>query len=267
VRFAVALLKDRDGNIDLDVPVEGDLDDPKFKIWKIILDVFLSLITKAVMSPFALLGALFGGDTGEHLEVPFAAGSAELTAAQGERLDQLAKGLVEKPALRLEVEDRVSVTADSMALVRERLNQRLIEARDAERRKGAPPDTSKSIAPEDYARLLGKVYADAFGKAPKPVKSSKRGDPAADSVAAAGEARRVREMEQRLLASLPVEPSEVRRLGRRRADRIKETLVRAGPVEPERIFIVIAEERSAPADSGRTADSARVMVGLTLTSD
>lgn len=261
VRFAIALLKDRQGNIDLDVPVEGDMDDPKFKIGRIILDILLKLITKAVMSPFALLGAMFGGDTSDHLDVPFAVGSADLPVAQRERLDQLAKGLVEKPALKLEVENRIDVTADSMALVRERLNGRLLGAREAERKRGAPPDTSQVIAPADYARLLSKVYAEAFGSAPKPIKpSGKPKNAAADSVAIAAEARRVHEMEQRLLASLPVESAQVQLLGRQRAERIREAVVVAGPVEPERIYIVAAE-------GGAPADSDRVLVGLTLTAD
>jgi len=60
VTTAVSLLKDRNGQINLDVPLSGSLDDPKFSVWPIIWQVIVNLITKAVTAPFALLGSLFG---------------------------------------------------------------------------------------------------------------------------------------------------------------------------------------------------------------
>ena len=62
LKIAVALLKDRHGVIDLDLPMNGSLDDPKFRIGPIIWKVFVNLITKAATAPFALLGHLFGGE-------------------------------------------------------------------------------------------------------------------------------------------------------------------------------------------------------------
>ena len=76
-KLAVALLKDRNGIIDLNLPMNGSLDDPTFRIGPIIWKILVNLITKAATAPFALLGHLFGGD--EHMNiVEFAPGSAEL---------------------------------------------------------------------------------------------------------------------------------------------------------------------------------------------
>ena len=61
VKLAVALLKDRKGEIKLDLPVTGSLDDPKFSVWGVILKILINLISKAATSPFSLLGAVFGG--------------------------------------------------------------------------------------------------------------------------------------------------------------------------------------------------------------
>src|SRR5262249_3974324 len=73
VLLAVSLLKDRNGVIDIKLPISGSLDDPKFSLGKIILQVLGNFIMKAATSPFALLGAAFGG--GEELQsVDFAAG-------------------------------------------------------------------------------------------------------------------------------------------------------------------------------------------------
>ena len=83
VKLAVALLKDRDGVIDLNLPVTGSLDDPKFKLGPIIWKVFVNILEKAVTAPFALLGSLFGG--GPDLQfVDFQPGAAELDPAAAE---------------------------------------------------------------------------------------------------------------------------------------------------------------------------------------
>ncbi len=61
VRLAVALLKDRNGVIHLDLPIQGTLDDPKFSVWGVLVQIFVNLITKIVTAPFAVLGSLAGG--------------------------------------------------------------------------------------------------------------------------------------------------------------------------------------------------------------
>ena len=57
VKLAVALLKNRKGEIDLNIPVSGSLDDPKFSIFSVILKIILNLLVKAATSPFALIGS------------------------------------------------------------------------------------------------------------------------------------------------------------------------------------------------------------------
>ena len=66
VRLAIAILKDREGKIVLDVPIEGSLDDPQFRIGKVVTRAILNILTKVATSPFSLVGALFGGG-GEEL--------------------------------------------------------------------------------------------------------------------------------------------------------------------------------------------------------
>src|ERR1039458_5733498 len=79
VKLAVALLKDRKGQINLDIPLSGKTDDPQFAIAPLIFKVILNVIVKAATSPFSLLGALVGG--GEELSfVEFEAARAELLA-------------------------------------------------------------------------------------------------------------------------------------------------------------------------------------------
>ena len=81
VRLAISLLKDRKGEIHLDIPVTGSLDDPKFSVFSIILQVLGNLIAKAATSPFALIGAMMGG--GEQLDyLEFDYGSAAVAGAE-----------------------------------------------------------------------------------------------------------------------------------------------------------------------------------------
>ena len=110
VLLAVALLKDRNGVIDVNLPVGGSLDDPQFSVGAIIVQVIVNLITKAVTAPFALLGAAFGG--GEELAyLEFDPGSAKLDAADETKLKSIAKALTERPGLKLDVAGRVDPAA------------------------------------------------------------------------------------------------------------------------------------------------------------
>ena len=79
VRLAVAILKDRDGKIVLDVPVDGSLDDPKFRISKVVTRAIMNILEKVATSPFSLIGAAFGGGGEELGYQDFAPGNAELT--------------------------------------------------------------------------------------------------------------------------------------------------------------------------------------------
>ena len=102
VKLAVALLADRNGVIDLDLPISGSLNDPQFSLWPIIGKVIVNLIAKAVTAPFSPLARELGG--GDELgSVAFAPGSAQLSPEARAGLDKVATALTDRPALRLTV--------------------------------------------------------------------------------------------------------------------------------------------------------------------
>ena len=105
VMLAVALLKDRQGRIDIDLPIRGDLKDPDFKYGKAVLSVLLNLLTKIVASPFTLMGKLIpGGGDGEELQyLEFDPGAVAVAATELKKVEAIAKGLEERPGLRLEI--------------------------------------------------------------------------------------------------------------------------------------------------------------------
>ncbi len=71
LKFAVFLLKDKNGDVNLELPVRGDLNDPSFNVSKIVWKTFKNLIVKAVTSPGRLLAGLVGGEPNDIEEISF----------------------------------------------------------------------------------------------------------------------------------------------------------------------------------------------------
>lgn len=160
VRLAIALLKDRRGQIKLDIPVTGSLDDPQFSVWRVVLKILVNLLAKAATSPFALLGSLFGG--GEELGyVEFDYGRDILTEANVKKLDTLTKALQEKPGLRLDITGYVDIERD-----REGLKQYLLQKKArAQKLKDLLKKSSANITvdeikiePQEYEKYLRLAY-------------------------------------------------------------------------------------------------------------
>jgi len=128
--LVVALLKDRDGNIDLDVPLTGTFSDPNFNVGRLTKKVIGNLFSKIVMSPFATLGALFGA--GEEIStIDFASGSARVDDTARSRLTTLAHAMAARPGVSLEV-PIVVTPVDATALASQR-HQEIVLMRARER--------------------------------------------------------------------------------------------------------------------------------------
>jgi hypothetical protein len=165
VKLAIALLKDRNGRIELDVPVAGHLNDPEFRVGPIIWKAVLNLLTKAATSPFKLLGALVGG--GEELSfVDFEPGTARLLDGETNKIAKLTKALVERPAINLEIDSTVDPQADRHALARLEVRNRLTAARLAElaaTTQTPPPAETFEVDPQNYERLLRAEVLRVYG--------------------------------------------------------------------------------------------------------
>lgn len=243
VLLAVSLLKNSRGQIDLRLPVSGSLDDPKFSVGGIIVQVIVNLLTKVVTSPFTLLAAAFGSEA-ELGQVDFAPGSAALGAAQLERLDTLARALNDRPSLRMDVIGRAVTAADTAGLKRAQLEARLRAAKvRAQIRAGGAsvaPETV-SIDPAERSALLAAVYSDdRVVKKPRNALGMARTLPAA-------------QMEQLLIDAFAVTPSELRALANARAAAVRDHLERQGKVARERLFLVEPKVDAAEDANSKTA--------------
>lgn len=170
VKLGVALLKDRNGRIELDLPVGGSLDDPSFGVGKLVMKAVVNILVKVATSPFALLGAAFGGN-GEELQfVDYAPGTFAIADSQTNKLDRLARALYERPALNLEIAAAYDPRADADALARQKLLERMKLARIQElaaRGKPAPPLADFKFTDEEYEGVLRKAYESTFHETPE----------------------------------------------------------------------------------------------------
>lgn len=235
VKLAVALLKDRDGVIDLDLPVTGSLDDPKFRLGPIIWKVFVNILEKAVTAPFALLGALFGG--GPDLQfVDFQPGAAGLDPAGTEKARTVVKALNGRPQLKIEIPIAVVSELDRPQLVEERFQAQIreIQAPTAARRKSAGPTIGfEQLDATAQLELLTQLYAKSFGaepKFPEPIAEIK-GKP--EKAAA-----KIEFLSRELHQHITISDSDLAALGQQRAMNLQQALLTDTQLDPARIFLV-----------------------------
>lgn len=227
VRLAIALLKDRKGEIRLEIPVTGSLDDPQFSIWKVIVQIIVNLFARAAASPFALLGAAFGG--GEELSyLDFDYGSAAITESNAKKLDTLINALSERPSLKLEIEGHIDAEKDKEGLRQYLFNRKLQAQQLKEQAKQGGPALSveeMKVEPHEYEKYLKMAYkAEKFPK-PRNFLGFEKSLP-------------VPEMEKLMFTNIVVTDDDMRVLASQRSMKVKEMILQSGKIEPERVFII-----------------------------
>jgi Domain of Unknown Function (DUF748) len=165
VRLGVALLKDMDGKIVINVPVEGSLDDPTFRIGKVVWRVIANLLTKAAVSPFSLLGSMFGGGGEELAYQEFDPGSSILRPQEEGKLQTLVKALTNRPALSLDLEGNFDAAGDTYALKQQKFAD-LVRRKIWETRRAAdpnlPPPEQLTITTEEHNATVKTLFDGRF---------------------------------------------------------------------------------------------------------
>jgi hypothetical protein len=186
LKLAVALLKDRNGVIDLPLPITGSLDDPQFKIGPIIWHALVNLLEKAVTAPFAAIGRLFGGHGEDMKFIDFAPGSAELDASSKQKLDGLTKALQEHTQLQLDVPLVYSPELDGPVLAKQKLDQKLIARAHGDKppKKQVAQASNKPAQPDKLGDASRGTAAQGASAAQV---GSAQGDAAAPAIASASQ--------------------------------------------------------------------------------
>ncbi len=240
VQFAVNLLKDGDGVIDINLPVSGSLNDPEFSVGGIVFRVVVNLIKKAVTAPFSLLAAAFGG--GEELSwLDFAPGTTEITDKGAEKLETLVKALKGRPALKLDITGCYDPQADKEGLARATINKKVRELKRKD--MGAKGENLRlsqvTVSDKEYAKYLKEVYGDADFKKPRNIIGFQKSLP-------------VPEMEQLMIQNYPVSEEAFMGVADQRAANVKTWLLEKGGIQEDRVFIQASKSRTG--DNAARAD-------------
>nr|WP_294980372.1 DUF748 domain-containing protein [uncultured Pseudomonas sp.] len=230
VKLAVALLKDANGNIDIQLPVEGDLNNPQFSVMPIVWQTLRNLVVRAVQAPFKFIAGLAGGEGPDLSNVVFTPGSSELNSTAQANLDKLADALKQRPALKLEVEGVSAASSDGPLLAKKRLQEEFRKNYYSMlQRRGdkVPSDASKLEVPEDLQpALLEGIYRTRLKKQPP------------DEWKELGKDERTAKLEQAVLASWSDSQLLLRKLGQERATQIKDYLVSKGGLSDDRVYLI-----------------------------
>jgi hypothetical protein len=234
LELAVALLKDSSGNIKLDVPITGSLDDPKFSVVAVVVDALTNVLSKVVASPFRTLGLLIG-DEKNMSTISFAAGNSSLNKQQQAKLDSLAKALKERPDLNLDIKGAAFEDQDWPVIREDALYEQLKKRRATEINKSAEKkirDEYVELSDDDYKRLLADMFIEKF---PLLAEKSFLGTPQLMDPKA-GDFYEI--AKQKLFTIIKAEQWRLKRLASARAQAIANYVIKKGGVPRERVFIL-----------------------------
>lgn len=236
VRLAVALLKDANGNIKVELPVEGDLNNPKFDVAPVIWKTFRNLIVRAVKSPFSFIGGLIKGDSSENLDsIAFAPGSSELSKDAIDKLQTVAAALQQRPELRLEIEGASARKPDGEPMAQQLLEVELRKVYARQQQASGtrvPADISAISVPADKRLgVLESLYADLVKK------------PLPPEWKALPEKERIAQLQSAILELLSESGRRLRQLASERASAIKAWLVDQGGLADKRIYLLNSQLR------------------------
>jgi hypothetical protein len=227
LKLAVAILKDKDGVIDVDLPITGSIDDPKFKLAPLIWKAFLNLLTKAATAPFSLIAGMVGG--GSDLDsLSFATGESTLAPAETDKLGKLGRALAERPALGVEIRGAFDPQADALAIKTVKFNS-LYEKRLA--------------AGDKLQTVVETLFAEKMGKEALAQQRALHLKPAADMAKNKNKLdldvdAYLQALRTELIAREVVLDGDLRQLALDRAGAVRRQLVEISKIDEGRIFVL-----------------------------
>jgi hypothetical protein len=251
VPLLVALLQDKNGVIDLDLPLSGSINDPQFSIGALIWKVITNLFSKAVSSPFSVIGG--GGKDISHVD--FVPGVAQLAESGQEVVAKVAQALQDRPALKLGIVGMADPVAEQQAMQHAAFEARIRDEQRRERARGALGSAAAADAPlpppgaEQRARLVRQVYADTrLPDKPRNLLGMDKDIPPA-------------EMEAMLLAAMPADEAAARQLAVLRARMVRDALIAQG-LGSERLFLGDAKLHTGAGDAAPWVPQAQLTLSV-----
>ncbi len=241
LKLAIALLKDVDGKISIELPVTGDLNNPQFSVMPIVWQTLRNLIVKAAAAPFKMIGGLVSGGGSEDLgTVSFAPGSSELSKDAEGSLIKLSQALKERPALRLEIEGTAAASSDGPLIAEQRLEReyqynyyKMLQRRGDK----VPAQASLLQVPDgEKGPLLEGIYRTRLKTQPPAEWKD------------LGKEERTAKMRADVIKFWSTSDVLLRQLGQERASSIKDYLVDKAQMADDRVYFIDAQLGEAESD-------------------
>ncbi|MGE8188541.1 DUF748 domain-containing protein [Pseudomonas sp. NPDC086278] len=241
LKLAIALLKDVDGKISIELPVTGDLNNPQFSVMPIVWQTLRNLIVKAAAAPFKMIGGLISGGGSQDLgTVSFAPGSSDLSKDAEGSLIKLSQALKERPALRLEIEGTAAASSDGPLIAEQRLEReyQYNYYKMLQRRGDKVPAQASLIQVPDSEKgpLLEGIYRTRL-----------KTQPPADWKDL-GKEERTAKMRADVIKFWSSSDVLLRQLGQDRASSIKDYLVDKAQLADDRVYFIDASLGEAQSD-------------------
>jgi len=231
IRLAVALLKDTEGKISIELPVTGDLNNPQFSVMPIVWQTLRNLVLRAAQAPFKFIGGLIAGGGSQDLgNVSFAPGSSELSGDAQSALNKLASALKERPELRLEIEGTSAQSSDGPLIAQQRLEREYQATwyKILQRRGDKVPANASMLVVDDSDKpaMLEGIYRTRLKQQP-PAEWEQL-----------GREERATKLRDAVIKSWAESAPLLRTLGQERASSIKDYLVDKGKLEDDRVYFI-----------------------------
>jgi hypothetical protein len=237
VKLAIALLKDRNGVINVNLPVSGSLNDPQFSVAGVVGKLILNLLVKAVTSPFSLLsGAMDGGAGPDMSAIEFKPGTAVFTDASAASLDKVAAALADRPALQVTITGSADAQAERADWQRETIESQLrTMAHDEALSAGASASAPLALTPARRSALLQALYKRTrLPDKPRNLVGMLKDLPDA-------------EMEALLMNNVPVNDEAMRQEALARAIAVRDALIAKG-ISSDRLFLAAPSLHTAGSE-------------------
>ncbi len=245
IRFAIALLKDAEGKIDLKLPVSGNLDHPRLGFGDILSNAMSRLIGKLVGSPFVLLGSFLNSGSEELGYVSFGPGDAALSAEEKAKLTRLSAALKQRPLLQLDIKGVAHAKRDRAALAEKALLEQLRNTKSSELRgtgRYSADAGDLSSSDEDYARLLVQLYRSRHHAV----------NPQSRDVDAPYSYGELIKVKQQLLKNWQIGEVDYRTLAQARSKAIRDYLVQEAGISERRIYLLDVKVARSEEQETRT---------------
>ena len=186
--LAISILSDQNNQINIDLPVEGNLDDPDFKYGGVIWAAVKKLFADITLAPFRFLGNALGLGGKDLSSIDFLAGSSELISSEAPKIADFIKLTTAKPMMKLSITPTYS-EIDVLYFKEKKLDQKINQI--------------IASSGKDYITVLNSLVPSAKDKSDKALR-------------------------EEAIKAIETDKEKLIELANKRANAVKEALIKAG---------------------------------------